>query len=34
MPNLQKLRVVVDGSVQRMLVCTNCIKSGKVRKAA
>lgn len=34
LPNLQKVRAVVDGSVKRVLVCTNCIKSGKIRKAA
>jgi len=34
MPNLQKVRAVVDGTVRRITVCTNCIKSGKVRKAA
>lgn len=34
LPNLQKVRAVVDGSVRRILVCTNCIKSGKIRKAA
>ena len=34
LPNLKRVRVVVNGSVRRMTVCTNCIKSGKVRKAA
>jgi large subunit ribosomal protein L28 len=34
MPNLQRVRAIVDGSVQRITVCTNCIKSGRVRKAA
>ena len=34
MPNLQKVRAVVDGTVRRVTVCTNCIKSGKIRKAA
>jgi large subunit ribosomal protein L28 len=34
MPNLQRVRALVDGNVQRVLVCTNCIKSGKIRKAA
>ena len=33
MPNLQRVRAIVNGSVRRMTVCTNCIKSGKVRKA-
>jgi len=35
LPNLQRVRVVSDnGTVRRIQVCTNCIKSGKVRKAA
>lgn len=31
-PNLQKVRALVDGSVQRVLVCTRCLRSGKVTK--
>ncbi len=34
LPNLQKVRAVVDGTTQRLLVCTRCIKAGKVVKAA
>ena len=34
LPNLQKIRVVLSGHVQRATVCTNCIKSGKIKKAA
>ena len=34
MPNLQSVRAKVNGRVKRMTVCTNCIKSGKVQKAA
>ncbi|MEX2117261.1 MAG: 50S ribosomal protein L28 [Bacteroidota bacterium] len=34
LPNLKRVRAVVDGSVQRIVVCTKCIKSGKIRKAA
>ena len=34
MPNLQRVRAIVDGSVKRIQVCTRCIRSGKVRKAA
>jgi large subunit ribosomal protein L28 len=33
-PNLQKIRASVGGHTQRMLVCTRCIKAGKVMKAA
>ncbi len=34
LPNLQKVRVNVKGTVKRMLVCTVCLRSGKVTKAA
>ncbi|MGD2029247.1 MAG: 50S ribosomal protein L28 [Desulfobacterales bacterium] len=32
-PNLQRVRAVYNGRVKRMMVCTNCIKSGHVVKA-
>ena len=31
-PNLQKIRVFMDGEVKRVKVCTVCIKSNKVTK--
>ncbi|MBW3565210.1 MAG: 50S ribosomal protein L28 [Acidobacteria bacterium] len=34
LPNLQRVRAVVDGTVRRIRVCTRCIRSGKVAKAA
>ncbi|HLA39760.1 MAG TPA: 50S ribosomal protein L28 [Candidatus Glassbacteria bacterium] len=34
MPNLQRIRVKVNGRSQRMSVCTRCIRSGRVNKAA
>jgi len=34
MPNLQEVRVQVNGRTKRMLVCTSCIKSNKIMKAA
>lgn len=34
LPNLQKVRVQIDGTVQRVKVCARCLKSGKVIKAA
>jgi len=34
LPNLQRVKVVVNGSVRRLMVCTACIRSGKIRKAA
>jgi len=33
-PNLQRVRVKIDGGVKRILACTRCIRSGKVLKAA
>jgi large subunit ribosomal protein L28 len=33
-PNLQSVRAVVNGGTQRLRVCTRCLRSGKVVKAA
>ena len=33
-PNLQRVRAIIDGVRQRTLVCTACIKSNRVVKAA
>ena len=33
-PNLQTVRAVVNGGVKRLRVCTRCLRSGKVVKAA
>lgn len=33
-PNLQPVRAVVNGASRRIRVCTRCIRSGKVVKAA
>jgi len=32
-PNTQRVRVVVEGTVCRMNVCTRCLRSGKVQRA-
>lgn len=32
-PNLQNVRAKYEGRVKKMVVCTNCIKSGLVVKA-
>jgi large subunit ribosomal protein L28 len=32
-PNLQRVRVILDGAPKRAYVCTRCLKSGKVQKA-
>ncbi|MHB8418521.1 MAG: 50S ribosomal protein L28 [Myxococcales bacterium] len=34
LPNLQRVKAQVDGSVRRIRVCTRCLKAGKVTKAA
>jgi large subunit ribosomal protein L28 len=33
-PNLQSVKAVVEGTVKRIRVCTRCLRSGKVTKAA
>jgi len=32
-PNLQRVRLLVDGAPKRAYVCTRCLKTGKVQKA-
>ena len=34
LPNLQQVRAKVNGAVQRLRVCTRCLRSGKVEKVA
>ena len=33
-PNLQRVRAMVNGGVQRIRVCTRCLRSGLVNKVA
>ena len=33
-PNLQTVRVSVDGAVKRIRVCTQCLKSNRIKKAS
>ena len=33
LPNLQRATVLLNGSVRRVRVCTQCLKSGRVVKA-
>ena len=33
-PNLQRVRAVVNKGVKRLRVCTRCIRSNKITKAA
>ncbi len=32
-PNLHRVRVMVDGTPKRLSVCTQCLRSGRVKKA-
>ncbi len=34
LPNLQSVRVNINGRTKRMTVCTRCIRSGKIEKPA
>ena len=34
MPNLQRIKIKLQGTVQRALVCTSCIQANKVIRAA
>lgn len=34
MPNLQRVRVKTDDGPKRIRVCTRCIRSGRIQKAA
>ncbi len=32
-PNLQKMRLVINGRIMRVYVCARCIKKGELRRA-
>ena len=32
LPNIQRVRALIDGEVKRVSVCTRCIKSGRIVK--
>lgn len=32
-PNLQKVKIMVDGTPRREYVCTRCLRSGRVERA-
>ena len=34
MPNLQSVRAMINGAVKRIVVCTRCIKKGRVTRPA
>ena len=33
LPNLQRIKILLDKTVQRALVCTSCIQANKIIKA-
>ncbi|BAS27448.1 50S ribosomal protein L28 [Limnochorda pilosa] len=33
LPNLQQMRILVDGKTRRTYVCTRCLRSGRVVRA-
>lgn len=32
-PNLQVMRTVVDGKIEKVKVCTSCMSAGKIKRA-
>ncbi len=32
-PNIQKVKVIFNGTPKKMKVCTRCLKAGKVKRA-
>ena len=32
-PNVQRVKVIINGTPQQMNVCTRCLRSGKVQRA-
>lgn len=32
-PNLQRVKAIINGAPKKVLVCTRCIRSGKVKRA-
>jgi len=33
-PNLQKVKVEIDGTKKKIKICSKCLKSGKIKKVA
>ena len=33
MPNLQKMRILIDNKPKRVYVCTKCLKKGRILRA-
>jgi len=34
LPNLHSVRAVLNGATRKMKVCSSCLRSGKIKKAA
>jgi len=34
LPNLQQVRAVMNGQTRKVKVCSSCLRSGKIQKAA
>jgi len=32
LPNIQLVRVIIDGKVKKIKICAKCLKAGKVKK--
>jgi len=33
LPNLQKVKALINGEIRRVYVCTKCLKAGKIQRA-
>jgi large subunit ribosomal protein L28 len=33
LPNLQRIRIIIDGRAKAAYVCAKCLKKGKIKKA-
>jgi large subunit ribosomal protein L28 len=33
LPNLQKIRIIIDGKTHKAYVCAKCLKTGRIKKA-
>ncbi len=34
LPNLKRVKAIINGKTKRIKICTKCLKAGKVKKAA
>ncbi len=33
LPNLQRIKIIINGTPKKVQVCTSCIRSGRVKRA-